>query len=466
MKTFTNLTLFYVVTMLIIIVIFFISGLGKFPQQGISLDYNNFRIRYANLLYSIEDTSTFFHEEALINQLKKENIELCLYDLSTHEILFSYGANVSKIKTNNIENYMVHDQSFEKELNNSSYLINHIFFQENTPTMLGVFIVNKELLYSKIYQGQSTLVVRYIGLFFTLLLLTMSYILLLKSKIVSPIKNLELTTKRIASGNFVDEVSYELQHSSLSICYVELEHMRRDLQEFSVRLRENELNRKELINYLTHDLRTPLASIRALCEGLLDGVASTPEKKERYLKGILNKTYEMELLANDLFHHANIELNGFSVHKKEEYINEVFSKIFDSCKIVLESFNGKYIINNELPHMIVNVDAFRLEQAIINLVTNAMKYSKSNNEITLHAYYNDSSFIIIIKDLGMGISKEDLPFIFDPFFRGEKSRSRKYGGTGLGLSIVKHIIEMHQGNMKVNSTLNSGTTFTIYLPKG
>ncbi len=341
MKTFTKLTFSYMVAMLIIIVLFFISGLGKFPQQGISLNYNNFRIRYADLFYSIEENRTFFHEEDLINQLKKENIELCLYDLATHEILFSYGANVSEITTSNIENYMVHDQSFEKALNNTSYLINHIFFQEKKPTILGVFIVNKELLYSKIYQSQSTLVVRYSGLFFTLFLLTMSYIFLLKSKIVTPMKNLEHTTKRIASGNFVDEVPYELQHSSLSICYVELEHMRRDLQEFSGKLRENELNRKELINYLTHDLRTPLASIRALSEGLLDGVASTPEKKERYLRGILNKTNEMEHLSNDLFHHANIELNGFSVQKTEAYINEVFSKIFDSCKIVLESFHGK-----------------------------------------------------------------------------------------------------------------------------
>lgn len=466
MKTFTKLTLFYVVTMIIILIIFFISGLGQFPKFGISLDYNNFRISYANLLYSIENNNTFFQEEDLINRLKEENIELCVYDLSTHEILFSYGNNVSEITTNNIENYMVHDQSFEKKLNNSSYLISHIFFRENTPTMLGIFIVNKELLYSKIYQGQLTFVARYIGLFFILFILTISYILLLRIKIVSPMKNLELTTKRIASGNFVDEISYELQHSSLSVCYVELEHMRRDLNEFSRKLLENELNRKELINYLTHDLRTPLASIRALSEGLLDGVAATPEKKERYLKGILNKTDEMERLADDLFHHANIELHGFSVHKTEQYIDKVFSDIFDSCKIVLESFDGKYIINNELPHMVVNVDAFRLEQALINLVTNAMKYSKSSNEITLHAYYKDPSFIIIIKDLGMGISKEDLPFIFDPFFRGEKSRSRKYGGTGLGLSIVKHIIEVHQGDIKVKSTLNSGTTFTIYLPKG
>lgn len=466
MKTFTKLTFFYLASMLIIILLFYINGFGKFPQQEISLEYNNFRIEYADLLYSIESNSPFFHEEDLINQLKKEDMELCLYDLSTHEILFSYGANVSKINTSNIENYMVHDKSLEKALGSSSYLMNHIFFQEKTATMLGVFIVNKEILYSNIYQGQSTLITRYVGFFSILFILTISYILLLRSKIVTPMKNLERTTKRIASGNFIDGIPYELQHSSLSICYIQLEHMRKDLLEFSVKLRDNELNRKELINYLTHDLRTPLASIRALCEGLIDGVASTPEKKKRYLTGILNKTNEMERLSNDLFHHANIELNGFSVHKTEEYVHDVFTKIFDSCKIVLEPFNGKYTINNELPHMIVNVDAFRLEQAIINLVTNAMKYCESNNEITLYAYYNDPSFIIIIKDSGMGISKEDLPFIFDPFFRGEKSRSRKYGGTGLGLSIVKHIIEMHQGNIKVNSTLNSGTTFTIYLPKG
>ena len=466
MRIFTKLTLFYTGALLVITTLFFISGLWQLQTKGFVLDYNNFRLRYADLLHSIEEDKFPVHEEVLIKSLKEENLELCLYDLKTHDILFSFGANVSQISVHTLENYMVHDQSFETSLDKSSYLINHIFFREGIPTMFGIFILDKELLYSEIYQGQSKLTGRYIALFFILLLLTLIYILLLKRKIVTPIKNLEHITKRIAGGNFTDEVSYELQHGSLSSCYVQLEHMRRDLQEFSRKLQENELNRKELINYLTHDLRTPLASIRALSEGLLDGVASTPEKKERYLKGILNKTSEMEHLANDLFHHANRELNGFSANKTEEYIDEVFSKIFDSCRIILESFDGKTTIDNKLPHMIGNVDPFRLEQAVINLVTNAMKYSKFNDEIILRAFYSAPFFIIIIKDSGMGISKEDLPFIFDPFFRGEKSRSRKYGGTGLGLSIVKHIIEMHKGNIKVKSLRNEGTTFTIYLPKG
>ena len=466
MRIFTKITLFYVGALLVITSLFFICGLGQLPTKEIILDYNNFKIRYADLLYSIEEGKFTFHEEVLIKRLKEEDLELCLYDLKTHEILFSFGTNVSEISIHTLENYLVHDQSLEQTLDHSAYLINHIFFREGIPTMFGIFIVDKELLYSEIYQGQSNLTWRYIALFLILFLLTLVYILLIKRKIVTPIKAFERITKRIASGNFTDEVSYELQHGSLSACYVQLEHMRRDLQEFSRKLRENELNRKELINYLTHDLRTPLASIRALSEGLLDGVASTPEKKERYLKGILNKTTEMEHLANDLFHHANIELNGFSVKKTEEYIDEVFSRIFDSCRIALESFDGKYTIENQLPHMIGNVDAFRLEQAIINLVTNAMKYTKFNDEIILRTYYSAPFFIIIIKDSGMGISKEDLPFIFDPFFRGEKSRSRKYGGTGLGLSIVKHIIEIHQGEIKVKSLREEGTTFTIYLPKG
>jgi signal transduction histidine kinase len=463
MTTFRRPTLFYVITILIIISVFFISGLGRFPQKEISLDYNRFRIRYADLLYSIEENSLSFHEEHLIQQLKNEKLQLCLYDLSTHTIIFSYGTNVSDIKTHNIENYLVHDQSMENKLNNGSYLMNHIFFQDNIPALLGIFIVEKNLIFSKIYTGQAILFTRYTGLLFILLLLTIGYIYLIKTRIITPLKALEGTTKRIASGNFTDEVSYELQHGSLSSCYIELDHMRKDLQEFSRKLRENELNRKELMNYLTHDLKTPLASIRALCEGLIDGVASTPEKKERYLNGILNKTNEMERLSNDLFHHANIELNGFSVHKTEDFIDDIFSKIFASCEIVLESFEGEYTFKNELPHMIVNADPFRLEQAVI---TNAAKYSKIDNNITLHAYYNDPFFIIIIKDSGMGISKEDLPFIFDPFFRGEKSRSRKYGGTGLGLSIVKHIIERHQGKITVRSSLNKGTTFTISIPKG
>ncbi len=469
MKTFSKLTFIYSITMLIIIGVFFIGGFGEFYQQGISLNYNQFRIKYADILHSIQENRHFLydslHEEDLIEQLNRENLELCLYDLSSHTIIFSHGTYVSEINTNTIENYVVHDQSFEKELPKSSYLMSHLFFSKNKPTMLGIFIVSKKLIYSNIYHAQSIIFFRYMSLFVLLLLLTISYMLLLKSKIMTPLRTFEHTTKRIASGNFEEEISYELQHSSLSTCYIELEHMRKSLLEFSENLRKNECNRKELINYLTHDLRTPLASIRALCEGILDGVASTPEKKERYLKGILKKANEMERLANDLYHHANIELNGFSVNKTEEYIDEVFSKIFESCRIVLECFDGRFIINNQFPPIIFNVDAFRLEQAIINLVTNAIKYSKPNSEITIHAYYKDPTFIISIKDSGMGISKEDLPFIFDPFFRGEKSRSRKYGGTGLGLSIVKHIIEMHEGDVKVSSKLNHGTTFTIYLPK-
>ena len=236
--------------------------------------------------------------------------------------------------------------------------------------------------------------------------------------------------------------------------------------EYSTKLRDNELNRKELINYLTHDLRTPITSIRALCEGLLDGVASTKEKKIKYLNGILNKTDEMERLSNDLFHHANIELNNFSIEKTDAYIDDVINDIFDSCRIVLESYDGSYSLINDLPHMLISIDSFRMEQAIINLLTNSIKYSKQNTEITINAYYNDPFFIIQIKDTGMGISKEDIPFIFDPFFRGEKSRSRKYGGTGLGLSIVKNIIELHDATIKVSSIIGEYTVFTIKMVKG
>jgi len=142
----------------------------------------------------------------------------------------------------------------------------------------------------------------------------------------------------------------------------------------------------------------------------------------------------------------------------------MLSDIMASIYVTLETYQGIYEISNSHPHKLVNVDAYRLEQAMINLVVNAIKYSPNGEKIYIFTEQVDNYIVIGVEDQGIGISKEDLPFIFDNFYRGEKSRSRQYGGTGLGLSIVKYIVEAHAGYMTVKSEVGKGSTFKMHLP--
>jgi len=232
-------------------------------------------------------------------------------------------------------------------------------------------------------------------------------------------------------------------------------------------LRRLENMRKDFVANVSHEIRTPLTAIKGFVETLHRGSVDNPDEVERFL-GIIQKHVDrLNSIIVDLLSLSSIEQvdEGKIIELKEGYIRDVFKSAIQICRSKAEEkkITISPIFDEQLS---ARFDATLLEQAVVNLLDNAIKYSEPESTIHLKAHHNNSEIRICIEDQGIGIAKKHLPRLFERFYRVDKARSRTLGGTGLGLAIVKHIAQAHGGNVTVESTPGQGSTFTIHLPVG
>lgn len=222
--------------------------------------------------------------------------------------------------------------------------------------------------------------------------------------------------------------------------------------------------RKEFVANVSHELKTPITSIRGYSETLLEGALEDKEISKNFLSIILSEADRMNQIIKDLLQLSHIDYKKETWNMKDTDINALIKKCIAKMNLYAESKNQTIIDNTKNEEIIVKIDKSKMEQTIINLISNSIKYSKENGIITLSTVLVDNWCEISIKDTGIGISKEDINRIFDRFYRVDKGRSRSLGGTGLGLSIVKAIIDEHKGEIYVKSKKDQGSTFLIRLP--
>lgn len=220
--------------------------------------------------------------------------------------------------------------------------------------------------------------------------------------------------------------------------------------------------KKDFVANVSHDLRTPITSIKSLTEALLAGAKDNPKTLNRFLKELDQQSERLSILARDILDLSKIE-NKKTTTLKKMSIAPLLKQSIKSNKIHASS-KGLSISLKALDNAHAKVDAEQLMKALNNLIDNSIKYTPDNGKISVDLYSNNGSVNIAIKDTGIGITQKELPRIFERFYRVSKSRSRS-GGTGLGLSIVKHVVENHNGNIEVKSQLNKGSEFIISLPK-
>ena len=226
----------------------------------------------------------------------------------------------------------------------------------------------------------------------------------------------------------------------------------------------------ELIANVSHELRTPLTAIKGYVETLEDGTYDTTEEKSRFLNIIKNHTQRLIDIVSDLLVLSEIEVKESekAIKEVEELekiaINGILLSCHDSLKSKIGSKNlaFKKDLQENLPE--IRGNQFLLEQAFINLLDNAIKYTPENGTIGFKTRLDAGKVVVEIFDSGIGIPKDSMPSIFERFYRADKDRSRKEGGTGLGLSIVKHTMNIHAGEIKVESEMSKGTNFIITLP--
>jgi two-component system phosphate regulon sensor histidine kinase PhoR len=230
------------------------------------------------------------------------------------------------------------------------------------------------------------------------------------------------------------------------------------------RLKELEKIRQDFVANVSHELRTPLTTIKGYAETLLDG-ALQEEVAFQFVQVIKRHADRLSKIVEDLLILSKIESKEFQLKIEKIAISELIDDVFGFVKE--SAYKKKIILSKEEIHPFLYVDADQnyLEQVLINLLDNAIKYGREGGNITLSAIQkNQSEIEIAIRDNGIGIPKEDLPRIFERFYRVDKGRSKELGGTGLGLSIVKHLIQAHGGRVWAESQLDEGSTFYLTLP--
>ena len=231
------------------------------------------------------------------------------------------------------------------------------------------------------------------------------------------------------------------------------------------RLRRLENLRRDFVANVSHELRTPITAIKGAVETLLAGANENPEDCQRFLEIANRQSDRLNAIIEDLLSLSRLERDAESdeVGRTHEQLLPILESALQSCSSIAKSreVDVNLFCSEEI---VANVNSALLEQAVINLVDNAIKYSESRNFVTVESWQEGEQVMIKVQDRGQGISKEHLPRLFERFYRVDAARSRAVGGTGLGLAIVKHIVQAHDGEVTVHSTPGKGSVFTISLP--
>lgn len=234
-----------------------------------------------------------------------------------------------------------------------------------------------------------------------------------------------------------------------------------ELSHISQQQQTLEGKKREFLTVISHELKTPLATMNAYIEGLEQGIAKDQATRERYLKTLSEKIKQMTSLIEDLFQYAQNEADVFKYNMTELYVDDAMNAIWAQIN---GANNRSTKLTNQLPHCLVLMDQARLTQVLGNLYNNAYKHTDYQGTIELICYREDNTVVLIVKDNGKGIAPKDLPYIFDDYYQGLDAKSNDYQGIGLGLAICKRIIDHHKGLMEVKSQVGLGSTFTIKIP--
>ena len=310
-------------------------------------------------------------------------------------------------------------------------------------------------------------------LFFTALIIliftSVSVGLWIYRSVATPLVKLRKATQNIKDGNLDFVLSVEGTDEFSELCR-DFEEMRRRLKESAEEKIVLDKENKELISNISHDLKTPITAVKGYVEGIMDGVADTPEKMDRYVRTIYNKTVEMDHLINELTFYSKIDTNRIPYTFSKLNVEDYFSDCAEEVGLELETRGIQLCYANYVDSDVqVIADGEQIRRVIHNIISNAIKYmdkAKGMKGIIQIRVKDVGDFVQVeIEDNGKGIAAKDLPYIFDRFYRTDVSRNSAKGGSGIGLSIVRKILEDHGGKVWATSREDIGTIMYFVLRK-
>lgn len=283
---------------------------------------------------------------------------------------------------------------------------------------------------------------------------------------LSPLGRLQEATKKVRDGDLDFTLEVDSDDEIGMLCQ-DFEEMRLRLKESQEEKMQYDKESKELLSNISHDLKTPITAIKGYVEGIQDGVASSPEKLEKYIKTIYNKANDMDRLIDELTFYSKIDTNKIPYNFSRINVSEYFGDCVEEVGLDMETRGVELGYFNYVDEdVVVIADAEQMKRVINNIIGNSLKYLDKKKGILNIRIKDDGDFIqIVIEDNGKGIAAKDLPYIFDRFYRTDSSRNSSKGGSGIGLSIVKKIIEDHGGRIWATSKEGIGTEIHFVLRK-
>lgn len=278
----------------------------------------------------------------------------------------------------------------------------------------------------------------------------------LARSITVPLLKLNSAVEKISLGDFSQKVSISTKD--------EVGKLAGAFNQMAEILQSNNQLRQRFLADIAHELRTPLAVIQGNLEGMLDGIIE-PDKEQ--LESLYEETLQLNALIKDLRDLSLAEAGQLRLEKKPTNINQVIDRALGMLKPLADEKNINLINDSgEVPSIVI--DAARINQVLYNLLTNALRYTPKDGVVRVSTCMEELEgrkwVLLSVEDNGSGISEQDLPHVFNHFYRADKSRTRTSGGSGIGLAIVKQLVDIHDGRVFVSSTLGKGTIFKIYLP--
>ena len=288
-----------------------------------------------------------------------------------------------------------------------------------------------------------------------------------KKGMLDPMSELSRGLTQVREGNFDYVIEHTGERGEVGELFRNYEDMRMRLRENEERSAEQEKKNRELISNISHDLKTPITSIKGYVEGILDGVASTPEKQEKYLRTIYNKAVDMDKLLNELTLYSSVENDRIKYNFLKLNVTDYFRDCIEEVGLDMETRGIAFNYVNTLPSKTrIIADPEQLRKVINNIIGNSIKYmDKPSKTISMRVLDGGDDIIVEIEDNGKGVAVNDITRIFERFYRSDSARNTAQGGSGIGLSIVKKIIEDHGGHIWATSKLGEGTCMHFVIRK-
>lgn len=283
-------------------------------------------------------------------------------------------------------------------------------------------------------------------------LLALGMILIMSKLLSRPLLQMQQMTDKMAKGNW----DTRLQVGSRD----EIGMLGHSINDLAASLQRYRDTRRAFFSNISHELRTPVTYLQGYAKVLIDGLVNSDKEKKQYLSIIYQESVRLEHLINDLFDLSKMEEGQIKINMEWMDLKVVIKTAVQKVKLKADSkrLSLQLDLQDQIPF--IRGDRKRMEQVLLNLLENAIRYTEKGSVLVRLTRRNEAT-VLSVSDTGIGIPKEELPYIFERFYRVEKSRAREYGGTGLGLSIVKKYVEMQDGTVRVDSQMGVGTTFTL-----